>query len=217
MEGVGRRIGDVRPGVERSVEVGRGPGDLVGEVAITEAGGLLLFEFVEVVEGRVELVLKGGGVAAQEIDGAAVDRGGDPAADEGGDFVGALGGFGEGVESVGGFIDLVVEVGGVDEIEAVEGPLEVGELLDEGQGEDGFGAEFVDGGGLEGEEFVGVFDVEDGMFEGGEAVFEGSSGADEFAVFGDWALGFCAVDAGLVGAVAFGEWGEFEVRGDGFG
>ena len=190
---------------------------MVGEIAIAEAGGLLFFEFMEVVEGGVELMLEGGGVAAEEIDGTAVDGGGDPAADEGADFVGSLGGFGERVESIGGFADLVVEVGGVDEVEAVEGPLEVGELFDEGEGEDGFGPEFVDSGCLKGEEFLRVFDIEDSVFEGGEAVFEGSSGADVFAVFGDWALGFGAVDASLVAAVEFGEWGEFEVRGNGIG
>ena len=54
-------------------------------------------------------------------------------------------------------------------------------FLDEAEGEDGFGAEFIDGGVVGELEFGGVFNVEDGVFFGGEAVFEGVAGAGAFA------------------------------------
>ena len=42
---------------------------LIWEVAVTELGGLAPFEFFEISDGGVELVLEGGGVAAQEVQG----------------------------------------------------------------------------------------------------------------------------------------------------
>ena len=71
-------------------------GLLIGEVAISEGGGLAFFEFLNCGEGIVELVLGGCGVAAEEFqEVGGTGGGGDPAANEvadgGVDFGGDVG------------------------------------------------------------------------------------------------------------------------------
>ena len=87
--------------------------------------------------------------------------------------------------------------------EALEAPLEVGDLVDEAEFDTVGWAEVVD----PGVEVLGValfgFVVEDGVDGGGESMFEGVLGGCGFAFWGGWALGFGSVDAGLLGAGEF--------------
>ena len=170
------------------------------EIRVVAAVIGAFFELEEIAEGGVELVLEGGEVAAEEVEGAGGGSGGgDPGLGEGGEFAGAFGGLGEGVEA-GGVGELVVEEGGFDDGETFFAPVDLGELLDEAEGEESLGAEFIDEGLADGFEFGVVFDVEDGVFGGGESVFEGVAGGVFEAFGGGGAFGFFSVEAGAFGA-----------------
>ena len=100
-------------------------------------------------------------------------------------------------------VGLGVKEGGFERDEAGLAPGDGGELVDEGS----FGVvgglvaavEFSDVGGEGGF----VFDVEDDVDDGGEAVFEGVGAGVGFSGFRYWTFGFGAVDAGLFGVGVF--------------
>ena len=179
--------------------------------------------FQEIVEGGVIFAGGGGHVAADEVE--AVDV---VAVDEFGD-IGFVFSFGEGVRLAGDglpaedevevgifgvvwilFVDiefeerhLCVEEGGFDGGEADLTPFNGGELVDEGLFDV---VERAVGGAVAvevGMERGDVFDGEDDVDGGGEAVFEGVGGGAGFAFGGGGAFGFGSVDAGLLGAGEF--------------
>ena len=96
--------------------------------------------------------------------------------------------------------DLAVDEGGLSGDEAGFTPADGGEFIDEGLLDVALGVE----GGTEAFEveleFGFLLDADDVVDGGGEAVFDGVAAGAGFAVDGDGAFGFGAVEAGLFGA-----------------
>lgn len=162
----------------------------------------------------------GGGLRAGAADGAEGAQGaaafGEEAADAGCDvgeetgFVdGGFEGGGQDGERVdarcGGHAEGIgtVDLGGFDCAPTGELPVNGGEFMDETEFDWGSRGELGLVGGLDFEEARFVLDAENGRRIRVAAVFEGVHGRDGFALGGDGAAGFGAVDARLFGS---GEW-----------
>ena len=94
--------------------------------------------------------------------------------------------------------------GGFEGDEASLTPTDICQLVDEGFFHViGGGERGADAGDVE-EEIGFIFNGEDDVDGGGEAVFQGVGAGDGFALGGDGAFGFGSVDAGLLRASEFG-------------